>query len=707
MNIQAKIIGFLTEQQVSPKTNRELAEIFEIDRKQRKTFYALLQKMEREGLLFRNHKNRYGVKEQFNLIQGHFIGNGAGFGFVPREGEEDIFIPKKSTAGAMHGDTVLVRLVREKSGRDRDEGEIVRILVRKNETLVGVFAQNKTFGFVIPDQKKIGTDIFIAAENMNEAQDGDKVVLKITRWAEEDKNPEGKIIEIIGSAGDVEAEIEGIIKKFELKKEFSEEMVNRAKSILAQGILPESLKTRRDFRDNLIFTIDGQDAKDLDDAVSIEVLPSNQVRLGVHIADVSHYIKERSLLDQEALERGTSVYFPDRVLPMFPKEISNGICSLSPEEDRLCLSVIMDIDAQGKVTKNEIKESIINSKYRLNYTEVSDFLDTKADTFKGSAQLAEALREMEKLSKHLFQKRKNRGAIDFEFDEIYIDLDEQNQVKGLKKRDRRIGHRIIEEFMLLCNETVAEQFFWMDAPFVYRIHEEPNEEKIKAFNQFVRQLGYTLKGQMHAKNFQMLLEEVKEKKEGFVIATLLLRSMQKARYTHYQDIHFGLSCNYYTHFTSPIRRYPDLQVHRIVKDFIQNRLNEEKIAHYDAILGDVTAQNSKSERGAQEAERECDDLFMAIYMKDHVGETFRGNVSGITSFGMFVRLENLVEGLVPLSLMSGYYIYDEDTFTLREEKGGRVFHFGDEVQVRVKNVSIQTRNIDLILEDEDEDAADL
>lgn len=697
MNIQSKIIAFLAEQKVRPKTAKELAEIFEVDRYQRKTFYELLEKMAKEGALFQNAQGKYGVNEQFHLIKGNFIGHSNGFGFVSQERGEDIFIPANRTQGAMHEDIVLIRIVTPKSGNNRAEGEIVRILERKNTTIIGVFHKNTAFGFVIPDQKKLSQDVFISKDHINGAQNGEKVLVKIIKWPEKDKNPEGIIIEILGKSGEINTEVESIIKKFGLSETFEDSLTKEAEKIAEIGIEPREKEKRLDLRNRLLVTIDGIDAKDLDDAVSLEKFDNGNYRLGVHIADVSHYVREGSLLDREALKRGTSVYLVDRVLPMFPKAISNGICSLNPKEDRLCLSVIMEVDEFGKVIKHEVKETIIHSQYRLNYKEVSDFLETKEGVFREDEQLGTMLIQMEQLSKLLFENRKRRGAIDFEFDEIYIELDDEKQVTGLKKRERRIGHRIIEEFMLLCNETVAEQFYWLESPFVYRIHEEPNSEKVEAFNQFVRKLGYVLRGQMHAKNFQMLLEEVKDKKEGFVISTLLLRSMQKARYTAYQDMHFGLSCQYYTHFTSPIRRYPDLQIHRIIKDFVNGRLDERRREHYAEILDGVTAQNSKSERTAQEAERECDDLFMAAYMQDFIGEEFKGNVSGITSFGMFVRLDNLVEGLIPMSLMPGYFIYDDVNFLLKDEKKGLVFGFGDPVTVCVREVNIQMRTIDFEL----------
>jgi len=701
MNIQEKIIAFLTEKKVKSKTARELVEIFGVDKKQRKMFYSLLAKMEKDELIIKNEYGRYCVNNDENILKGEFVAHKNGFGFILIEEGNDIFISNSNTLNAMSGDIVIYDIIKEEKKDAKAEGKIIKIAERKNEQIIGTFSSSQAFGFVIPDDKRLSKDVFISKSNKNGAKDNDKVVVKIIKWPQNGKNPEGKIVDILGKSGDLNVEVDAIIKKCDYDKEFPLKCIKEANKIISNGIKKEDTINRKDLRDKLIVTIDGIDSKDLDDAISLEKINDTDFRLGVHIADVGHYVPENSILDLEAVKRGTSVYLVDRVLPMFPKEISNGICSLNPNEDRLCLSVIMDIDKNGAVISHQIVESIISNKYRLNYKEVSDYLENKEGIFKENEELSNMLIDMELLCERLFKKRKERGAIDFEFDEIYIELDNNKKVKNLKKRERRIGNRVIEEFMLLCNETVAEQFYWLELPFLYRIHENPSDEKIENFNQFVRNLGYIVKGQIHPKNFQMLLEDIKGKKESFVISTLLLRSMQKAKYTNYQDIHFGLSCKYYSHFTSPIRRYPDLQIHRIIKDFINNRMNKSQIDYYEERLGKIAENMSKAERKAQLAERECDDLFITSYMKNFIDKEFDGYVSGITNFGLFVRLENLVEGLVPISLMNGYYIYDDKNYMLKDEKTNVKYCFGDKVKIKVKNANVQTRQIDFLLLDKE------
>ncbi len=547
------------------------------------------------------------------------------------------------------------------------KGEIIRILERGNKTVIGIYEDSKNFGFVVSDDKKIYQDIFIPKGDKNGAKTGQVVIAEIVTYPEKRRNPEGRVIEILGNKEDKGIDILTIIKKNKLPEEFPPKVQSYADNI-SEAIPEEEYKRRKDLRDLTIVTIDGEDAKDLDDAISLEKLPNGNYYLGVHIADVSHYVKEKNPLDKEALKRATSVYLIDRVIPMLPKKLSNGICSLNPKIDRLTLSCFMEIDKNGKVVDHKVVESIIKSTERMTYTDVTKILrDEDEETINKYSNLVDYFKLMEELCKILYKRRLKRGAIDFDFEECKIILDEKGKPIEIKPYERAIANRIIEEFMLVCNETIAEHMFWSNLPFVYRIHEDPDEEKLMHFNEFVHNLGYVIRwnNDIHPKSLQSIIEKVKGEKEETVVSTLLLRSLKQARYSPECIGHFGLAARYYCHFTSPIRRYPDLIIHRIIKEYINGQIDDKRATRLTTEVEYASKQSSEMERVAQEAEREVDDLKKAEYMSERIGEEYEGIISSVTNFGMFVELPNTIEGLVHISTLSDdYYIYDERRLSL-------------------------------------------
>lgn len=701
MGIKRNVINFMEEKLYKPMLKEELAIKFGLEGKEINAFFRVLEEMEKEGIVIKTRNERYGLVHRMNLIVGKLEGNEKGFGFlVPDDKEkEDIFIPAEEMNGAIHGDRVVVRIISKGIVDKRDEGEVIRILERTNKTIVGTYESSKNFGFVIPDDSRIAYDIFIPKNHANGAKTNQKVVVEITRWPEKRRNPEGKIVDILGYVGEKGVDILSIIKQYKLPEEFPEKVQDQAKRI-GQRVNEEDIKNRVDLRDLNTFTIDGADAKDLDDAVSIEKVGENY-RLGVHIADVSHYVPERSPLDKEAYKRGNSVYLVDRVIPMLPKELSNGICSLNPNVDRLTLSVFMEIDSNGNVVDHELVEGVIRSKARLVYDDVSDLLENdNYEAFDKLDKVVEDLKLMEELCHILSEKRERRGSIDFDFPEARIILDEDGIPVDIVKEDRRIANRMIEEFMLVCNETVAEYMYWSEMPFLYRIHEEPDMEKINSFNKFVHNFGYMIKGtqEVHPKELQRLTKEVKGKKEETLINTLLLRSLKKARYSSEPDIHFGLAAKYYSHYTAPIRRYPDLQIHRILKSFYKGKLNSQEQAKLEAILPKVAEHTSITERTAEEAERAVDDLKVAEFMSKRIGNIYEGIVSSLTHFGMYVQLENTVEGLVHFSnMLDDYYEFDENNYHIIGEFTRKQYKLGDIVKIKVVKADLVKRTVDFML----------
>ena len=647
-----------------------------------------------------------GKGKKTNLIEGRFHAGGRGYGFVIPSGGDlnDVFIPAENVNGAMHNDTVAARITKKASNCKKAEGEIVKIHQRANKTLVGTFEAGRYFGFVTPDNARISGDIFIPKDEFGGAKPGDKVVVELMRWPESRRNAEGRVIEVLGAGNDLGVDILSIIKEYGLSGEFPEKVVKQAEMI-PDAVTGNMINGRRDLRNLRMVTIDGEDAKDLDDAVSIEKLPDGKFRLGVHIADVSHYVPEGSPLDKEALKRGTSVYLVDRVIPMLPEKLSNGICSLNPGVDRLTFTVMMDIDTDGRMLSHEIFESVINIDERMTYTDVYKILEEgDAKLAEKYSSLIEDFKAMKELAQILRGKRLSRGAIDFDFAEVKIILDEKGKPVEVKRYEITIANRIIEEFMLVCNETVAEHFRWLNTPFVYRIHEDPDPEKIAVFAEFVHNLGYRLKGLSGIRPgaLQELLEKSRGTKEEALISTVMLRSLAKARYSHRNTGHFGLAAEFYCHFTSPIRRYPDLMIHRIMKEYLKGTLTPEREKQLNEKLPEISAHCSERERAADEAERETENLKKVEFMKQHEGEIFKGVISGATSFGIFVELENTVEGLVKMSsLEDDYYIFDEKRYCIIGEGTRKTYRIGDGVTVRLVKADVPARKIEfMIVEDE-------
>lgn len=708
-----RIKGFINEKSYIPLSFDELVVSLDVPKEDIPFLKQCLDELEQEGFIYRTKKNRYAAPERMGLIAGKFQGHERGFGFVIPDAPdlEDIFIQSDRVNGAMHGDRVIARITKPLSDSRHSEGEIVKILSRANEKVVGTFEKSYSIGYVIPDNKRIKGHIIVPIDRSMGAEPHQKVVVEITRYPEPERNAEGQIVEILGDADDKGVDVLSVIRSYNIPVDFPEEVLNEAKSV-PQELTPEDYKGRLDLRNLAMVTIDGEDAKDMDDAVSLEITEDNNYRLGVHIADVSHYVKENSPLDREAFKRGTSVYFPDRVIPMLPTELSNGICSLNPKVDRLAFSVFMEIDSLGRVVNHEIAESVINVTKRMTYTDVYKILEEQdpvlTERYRPLVPMFENMRDLALL---LMKKRSLRGAIDFDFPETKIIVDEQGKPLSIEKYEITIANRIIEEFMLICNETVSEHFYWANTPFVYRIHEDPDPEKIQRLNEFLFNFGVRIKGSgnVHPRALQDVIAKVRGTRQERIISTMMLRSLQKARYSDEHTWHFGLAANYYSHFTAPIRRYPDLIIHRIMKEYINGKLNDERNEYYSDILHDIAKHCSEREKNAEEAERDYDELKKAEYMQEHIGEKFTGIVSGVTSFGIFVELENSVEGLVRLSSMDDdYYVYDEKRYFIIGERTGKVYRIGDSVEVVVVKSDPMTRQIDFMLaanfhETEDED----
>ncbi|NLD17842.1 MAG: ribonuclease R [Tissierellia bacterium] len=707
MTLKEKILEIVNQSQ-TPLMREDVADILGIRGRDTKAVYQCLKSMEKEGLIFRDKKERYSSIDNDSSFEGIVDMAEKGFAFIVLQGRDDIFVSRDDLGGAMDGDTVIVSLKKDQSGRSKQEGYVERIVKRGVTQLVGTMSimQKDEYGFVIPDNKSANYDIFIKNKNLGDAKDGQKVLVSIVKYPENGKNPEGKVLEVLGYPGDKGVDVLSIAHSHGIRMEFPNKVLNQAQEMPAE-IDSEDVKGRVDLRDELIFTIDGADAKDLDDAISARILENGNYYLGVHIADVAHYVREGSPIDKEARIRGTSVYLLDRVIPMLPPELSNGICSLHPDVDRLTLSVLMEINKQGKVVESQIVESVINSKARLVYDDVSDYLETKDQESleKIGSDVASVLDIMAELMEILNKKRHDKGSIDFNFVEGYIEVDENGKVVDIYKLERRISNRLIEEFMLITNETVSESYFWAEIPFLYRIHEYPDEEKLNVFLHFIRGLGYSVKGvqnEIHPRELQHIIEDVAGKKEEAVVSRMMLRSLKKAKYSEVNDIHFGLSSKYYSHFTAPIRRYPDLQIHRIIKENITGKMNQKQVEHYERILPEVAEHSSKTERTAEEAERDVEKIKKAEYMERFIGERFEGLISGVTSFGLFVELENTVEGLVSYnSMKDDYYIFDEDRLVAIGENFNKIYSLGDSVEVEVYHVDKEKSIIDFILVTED------
>ncbi len=701
---KTRIEAFINQKSYHPLLFEELAVILDVPPEDRELFRSVLDELEAEGRIIKTRKNRYAAPKKMGIVSGVFQGHERGFGFVvpDADDEDDLFIGSESINGAMHGDRVLARIIKHSFGEKSDEGEIVKILSRANKKIVGVFDRSGSFGLVTPDHRKIKGDIFVPIDKTMGAKQRQKVVVEITRWPEPNRNAEGRIVEILGGEDDKGIDVLSIVKAYNIPTEFPDEVLKEIEKLPGK-VSDKDIENRRDLRNLVMITIDDEDARDLDDAVSLEIIEGGIYRLGVHIADVAHYVTEGSALDKEALNRGTSVYFPDRVIPMLPAKLSNGICSLNAKEDRLAFSVIMDIDNLGRVVNHDIFESVINVSERMTYTDVYKILEhNDQELILRYKSLIPMLEQMKELAVILNKKRKLRGAIDFDFDETKIIVDEYGKPVEIKRYQMTIANKIIEEFMLICNETVSEHFYWLNIPFVYRIHEDPDIEKMELLNKFLFNFGYKIKGinKIHPKAIQEVIEKVKGGPQARLIGTMMLRSLQKARYSFEHVHHFGLAAGYYSHFTAPIRRYPDLIIHRIMKEYIHGVFDEKRNEHYSEILPDIAKLCSQREQNAEEAERDCEDMKKAEYMSRYIGEVFTGIISNVTSFGMFVELDNTIEGLVRLSSMEDdYYRYDEKHYCLIGERTGKTYRIGEIVNVMVIKSSPETRQVDFALAD--------
>ena len=666
-----------------PMKAKEIAMLLDIPKAKRSELMEVLDSLVADGTIGVSKKGKYMKPENVALV-GTFESTSRGFGFVViPDREDDIFVKANDTMNAFYHDKVKVVITTEKNGGKRAEGKIVAIVEHEVKEVVGTFQKNRTYGFVIPDNAKINCDIFIPQEFMNGAVEGSKVVASISDYGSQSKNPQGKVTEVLGHIDDPGVDIMSIIKAYDLLVEFPES-VKKAINDIPDVVSEKDKAGRVDLRNVQMVTIDGEDAKDLDDAVSISK-EGPVYHLGVHIADVSHYVTEGSALDKEALKRGTSVYLVDRVIPMIPHKLSNGICSLNQGEDRLALSCLMDI------------ETVINVDRRMSYTSVKKILvDNDTNEIMKYKELVPMFHMMEEAAELLRKKRFARGSVDFDFPESKIILDENGHPTDIKPYDRNVATKIIEDFMLAANETVAEDYFWQDMPFLYRTHENPDPEKMRKLATFINNFGYTLRltDDLRPKEIQKLLSEIEGSDAENLISRLTLRSMKKAKYTTECVGHFGLAAKYYCHFTSPIRRYPDLQIHRIIKENLHGGLSPKRAAHYDAILPDVAVQTSAMERRAADAERDTDKLKMAEYMEQFVGETFDGVVSGVTAWGVYVELPNTIEGMVSINNMKGFYTFDEEHYEMVGELGNRSYKLGQKVKVVVIGTDKILRTID-------------
>lgn len=633
-------------------------------------------------------------------IEGIFRANEKGYGFVEVEGmDEDLFIPSGSVNKALNGDTVQVVIFKRKEGTKRAEAKIVKIVKRDKETVVGIFQKSKNFGFVVPDDKKFGTDIFISKSKCKEAKNNDKVIAKILRYPENGKNAEGEIIEILGNVNQAGVDMLSVIKEFDLPNEFPSFVKEEAENI-PQEINQDDIANRRDLRNNIIFTIDGEDAKDLDDAVCVSKNEEGNYILDVHIADVSYYVKEDSKLDKEAIKRGTSVYMFDRVIPMLPFELSNGICSLNAGKDRFALSCSMEIDQKGNVISSDVYKSVIKVTERMTYTNVNKIINNEdEEVFTRYSKYIENFKLMEELAKILKNRRLQAGYLNLDIPESKIILDKNGRVVEVKKYETTFANEIIEQFMLTANETIAEKFYWLEAPFIYRVHEEPDYDKIQETNKFLHNIGEKIKASkdnIKPRAFSDVLEKLKGTEYEKVISTLILRTLKIAKYESENQGHFGIASKYYCHFTSPIRRYPDLFIHRVISEYLVNNYNlsEDRIEELENKAKKYAESSSETERIATKAERDAEDIKKAEFMENKIGEEYIGIVSSITSFGMFVELENTVEGLIRFENMGNeYFIYDENRKQLIGERTNRIFKIGDQVKVRVIEANKMLRKV--------------
>ena len=695
-----KILNLMKDKDYVPMKAKEIAMIMKVPKNEYNNFLEMLGDLELEMKVQKNRKNRYRILEKI-YYDGIYRKNQKGFGFVKIENREDeLYISKENSLNALNDDRVLVEIIEEQNKVKNAEAKVVRILKHEKDTIVGIFQNNKNFGFVVPDDRSFGTDIYISKKDFGKARNGHKVLVKITKYPQNGKKAEGKVLEVLGNVNEAGVDMLSLIKEYKLPSTFPEQVVEEAKRC-GNKVDKKDIPNRVDFREETIFTIDGEDAKDLDDAVRVQKLENGNYRLEVHIADVSYYVREGSLLDREALLRGTSIYMLGRVIPMLPRELSNGICSLNAGEDRFTLSCIMEIDRKGKLVSGEILKGIINVTERMSYKDVQAILDkSNKDTIKKYEKYINEFKVMEELALILKNKRMEQGYLNLDIPESKIDLDIDGKVTNVSKYETSFSNEIIEQFMLIANEAVAEKFFWLDAPFIYRVHEDPDIEKIQELNKFLFNFGLKIKASkdnIYPKEFSKILEEVKGKEEEKVVSNLVLRTLKVARYEAENKGHFGIASKYYCHFTSPIRRYPDLFIHRIISKYLDSNydVQEKWIEEHMKKAAEGAKQSSEREKIATKVEREAEKLKKAEYMEGKVGEEYEGIVSSVTSFGIFVELQNTIEGLVRFEdLGNEYFIYDEDRKRLIGEKTNKTYKIGDKVKIRVKSASKLLRQID-------------
>lgn len=700
--IKNKIYAYLSQKDVPPQNIQQI--MTQIGYFDQKPLTKLLGEMMNEGLIVKtNKKEKYSIPKKLSMAVGILLMNQKEFGFVRQEldAQNDIFISKKNLGGAYDKDKVLVLITQQADRGYKAEGKIIQVLERNTQTLIGRYQKEKKFGFVIPSSRKFTSDIFIPGKYENGAKNGDIVEVQITEYPKNDKNAEGKVKKVVALKDDEDIYFKIILAENKIRQKFGSK-VEKALEIIPDSVEPYMAKDREDLRDEFVFTIDGFDAKDLDDAITIKKLDNGNYKLYVHIADVSEYVTENSAIDKEAFKRATSVYLINVVYPMLPEKLSNGVCSLHPHVDRLALSCIMNINPEGKILNSEVKKTLINSSARLTYDEVSDYLENGDEkVLIKSEKLREILTISQELAKILRNARMQNGSMDFDFPESLIEMNEYNQVTNISIEERRIANKIIEEFMLAANKTIAEKYFHLDLPFVYRVHEKPDPEKLQKLLPVLQSFGYDMKikGEVNSKQLQELLSKLEGKKEQRLISTLILRSMSKARYSELCLGHYSLAFKYYCHFTSPIRRYPDLQIHRIIKEFIDGKIDKKRKASLIETVKKSAEQSSIMELVADNTENDVDDLRKAQYMKKYVGDVFDGTISSITNFGLFVALSNTVEGLVRYeSMMDDHYEFDDINYTATGKRTGKVYQIGDSLKVRLARVSQELRQIDFEIE---------
>ena len=696
------ILKFMSREDYVPMKAKEIAGIFMVPKNKYNNFKSILDKLEKEYKIQKNRKNKYSIIDENKYIKGTYRGNEKGYGFVIPENEEmeDIFIPRGNNNNALNDDIVVAEIVKESEDGKRKEGKIVSIVKHEKDKVVGLFVKSKNFGFVIPDDKKFGGDIFISKSNFAKAKNNQKVVVKLTKYPEKNKKAEGKIIEIIGGIDEAGVDMLSLVKEYDLPYEFPQGVIEEAKS-KGNKVDKKDIPNRIDLRDKTIFTIDGEDAKDLDDAVRVYKNDDGNYMLDVHIADVSYYVTENSLLDKEAIIRGTSIYMLDRVIPMLPKELSNGICSLNAGEDRFTLSCTMEIDKEGNIISSDVYKAVIKVTERMNYKDVQKIIDGSDEkVLEKYKNYIQDFKLMEELAKILKNKRLERGYLNLDLPESKVILDNNGHAVDIKKYELYFSNEIIEQFMLSANETIAERFYWLEAPFIYRVHEEPDIDKVKELNKFLYNFGYKINksgDKVYPKEFAKVLDSVKGKTEERVVSNLVLRTLKVARYESENDGHFGIASKYYCHFTSPIRRYPDLFIHRIISKYLENNyeLSEKQKEKYEKQAEQYAKTSSDREKIATKVERDSIDIKMAEYMQDRIGEEYEGMVSSVTSFGIFVELDNTVEGLIRFeNLGDEYFEYDEEHKQLIGEKTGITYKIGDRVKIKVINANKETRQID-------------